>query len=267
MFLNQAAKFLNFVHISAAFFVNFTVSKHRFAGRINQEGMNKLIFLLLALLFSLMSCHKDDTQPNTEYSYNFSNGTDGWQQFFSDYPVGSEVAFELEFEHTNLPDPLDNNVKALMISGNNHSDDLLSFIYRKFDGLQPNKTYAVTFDVNFASNAPSNAIGIGGSPDLAFGVGGIPFAPANTPDGDNWHRPNFKSDLQSRLSNDTLQMTGTIGVGEDATDFALINHNNNGNPIMLTANNNGELWLMMGTDSGFEGTTTLYYTSIKIKLD
>jgi hypothetical protein len=227
--------------------------------------MSRLL-LITALLFSFASCDKDD-QAGRGFSYNFTNGTDGWQSFFSDYPEGSEVAYELAFEHTHLPDPLDNSVKALMISGNNHSDDLLSFIYRKFDGLQPNKTYAVTFDVNFASNAPSNSIGIGGSPDLAFGVGGIPFPPANTTDGDNWHRPNFKSDLQSRLSNDTLQMTGTIGVGEDATEFALINRNNNGSPIMLTANNKGELWLMMGTDSGFEGTTTLYYTSIKIKLD
>jgi hypothetical protein len=62
-------------------------------------------------------------------------------------------------------------------------------------------------------------------------------------------------------------MVGTIGVGEDVYDFTPINRNNNGSPVMVTANSKGELWLMMGTDSGFEGTTTLYYRSIKIKLN
>jgi hypothetical protein len=227
--------------------------------------MGRLFFIAVALAM-LSACDKDE-KVNRDFSFNFKDGTEGWQSFFSDYPVGAETAFELQFEHSNLPAPLDNSIPALKISGNNHSDDLLSFIYRKLDGLQPNKTYTATFDVQMASNAPTNSIGIGGSPDLAFGVGGIATEPANTPDSDSWYRPNFTSQLQSRESNNTLQMAGTIGVGEDATDFTIISRDNKSTPLRLTTNSNGEVWLMMGTDSGFEGTTTLYYTSIKIKLD
>ena len=228
--------------------------------------MHRLTFILFLLCNMLFACDKDKPL-NREYSFNFKNDNEGWQSFFSDYPVGGEAAFELEFEHTYLPDPLDNSIPALKISGNNHSDDLLSFICRKFDGLQPDKTYAITFDVQMASNAPTNSIGIGGSPDLAFGVGGMPAEPANTPDADNWYRPNFVSQLQSKESNNTLHVAGNIGVGDDATDFVMISRNNKDAPVMLTSNSKGELWLMMGTDSGFEGTTTLYYTSIKIKLE
>jgi hypothetical protein len=34
----------------------------------------------------------------------------------------------------------------------------------------------------------------------------------------------------------------------------------------VTASAEGELWLLIGTDSGFEGTTTLYYQRIEVQL-
>ncbi len=34
----------------------------------------------------------------------------------------------------------------------------------------------------------------------------------------------------------------------------------------VTATSNGELWLLVGTDSGFEGLTTLYYQRIEVQL-
>lgn len=227
--------------------------------------MNKLISLVFILLFVSIACEKNENLSRS-FDFTFKNDNEGWQSFFSDYPQGSEALYELTFEYTSLPAPLDTSVPAIMISGINHSDDLLSLIYRKFDGLQPNKKYAVTFEVTLASNVPDNSIGIGGAPDLAFGVGGISYETSNSVDLDGWHRPNFTSRLQSRESNDTLVMTGTIGAGEDVIEYTLIHRNNKNNPVMVTANNKGELWLMMGTDSGFEGTTTLYYSLIRINI-
>jgi hypothetical protein len=37
-------------------------------------------------------------------------------------------------------------------------------------------------------------------------------------------------------------------------------------PNAVTANQFGELWLLIGTDSGFEGITSLYYQSISVTL-
>lgn len=227
--------------------------------------MSKLV-VVLTFLFALSSCSKKDKDTVKEYSFNFSNDTEGWQAYFSDYHVGKEDFYELSFAYSLLPEPLDTTVPALRISGNNHSDDLVSMIYRKFDGLQPNRTYAITFDIHLASNVSTNSFGIGGSPNLAIGAGGIPYAPTSTVDEEGLYRPNFSSALQSHLSNDTLKTLGTIGVGEDVTEYAMINRNNLNDPVKLTANSKGELWLMIGTDSGFEGITTLYYTSIKIKM-
>jgi hypothetical protein len=219
------------------------------------------------LLLGLISCKKDEPKDLIEYASDFSSGTDGWSGFFSDYPVGSEDFYELTFEWSSLPEPLDTGVKAVKISGNNHSDDLLSLITRKFDGLVPNTDYDVTFDLDLASNTPENAMGVGGDPNLALGAGGIPVAPKNQVDVLDYQRPNFSSLLQSGLSNETLRVLGRIGVSEEIpTKFKLINRNNLEDPILLKTNANGEIYLLIGVDSGFEATTTLYYKNIRVKM-
>jgi hypothetical protein len=159
-------------------------------------------------------------------------------------------------------------VRAIKISGNNHSDDLLSLIVRKFENLKPNTIYSVTFDIELASNVTSNSPGIGGSPDLELGVGGLAGLPKSNIDNADYYRPNFVSLLQSRQSNETLKSAGRLGVSPTyPTPFTLVNRNNLSDPISLKTNANGELWLMIGTDSGFEGITTLYYKSIKVKME
>ncbi len=35
-------------------------------------------------------------------------------------------------------------------------------------------------------------------------------------------------------------------------------------PLSVQANQQGEIWLVIGTDSGFEGLTTIYYNSIQV---
>lgn len=188
--------------------------------------------------------------------------------FFSDYPVGEETFYELEFNNTFLPSPLDQNIKSLKISGNNHSDDLFSAIFRKFENLQPNKSYSITFNIDIASNALIGGVGVGGDPNLALGVGGINYLPNSNIDNLNYYRPNFISKIQSGQSNDVFKIIGKIGSSDTyPTPYKMINRNNIDNPFTIKTNSNGEFWLMIATDSGFEGITTLYYKSINIKID
>lgn len=219
------------------------------------------------MMLVFASCKKDKEKDVKEFDFDFAGNAQGWESFFSDYPVGSEAFYELEFSHASLPAPLDQNRKSIKISGNNHSDDLLSLIVRKFDNLLPNKVYAVSFNIELASNVTSNSPGIGGSPDLEFGVGGISYKPENSLK-DDYYRPNFTSLLQSRQSNEILQSVGCLGVSNDfPAPYTLVNRNNLSELIHLKTNSDGELWLMIGTDSGFEGTTTLFYKSIKITME
>jgi hypothetical protein len=233
-----------------------------FIGKIFRGMMAGMILIT----FARCDGDEDRHEDTLTYTFEFNEGDHSWKPFFSDYPVGAEESYELDFQRTGLPDPLDNETTALKLTGNNHSDDLLSIIYRKFTDLEPNTRYKVTFDVDFASITPSNSVGVGGSPDLSFGAGGVAFEPANTTDDQGLYRPNFVSTLQSGTSNEVFKVLGKIGVKENNTAWTLINRNNKNSPITLKTNGAGELWLMMGTDSGFEATTTLYFRKIVITL-
>ncbi len=37
-------------------------------------------------------------------------------------------------------------------------------------------------------------------------------------------------------------------------------------PLTVMPNPDGSVWLLMGTDSGFEGRTSLYYTRVSVQL-
>ena len=53
------------------------------------------------------------------------------------------------------------------------------------------------------------------------------------------------------------------GTGDE---YALMNLNNQGVPFRVTSNEDGSIWVIIGSDSGFEGSTTVYYDSIDIRL-
>jgi hypothetical protein len=232
--------------------------------------MTKTSILKFLYLFLFVSgCKKEeDTIPKIEHNFTFTNGNENWQSFFSDYPIGEEVFYELEFNNTFLPPPLDQNVKSLKINGNNHSDDLFSAIFRRFENLQPNKSYSITFNIDIASNALIGGTGVGGDPNLSLGAGGINYLPKNIIDKSNYYRPNFISKIQSGQPNDVFKIIGKIGSSKTyPTPYKIINRNNIDNPFIITTNSNGEFWLMIATDSGFEGITTLHYKSINIKIE
>ena len=51
------------------------------------------------------------------------------------------------------------------------------------------------------------------------------------------------------------------------TEYRIKTLNNVERPFEVTTDEGGRLWLIVGTDSGFEGLTTLYYTRIDYTLD
>jgi hypothetical protein len=131
--------------------------------------MNTKLILFLTLIFLLFNCNKEDenviTYPETlELTYDFQNDNQSWEGDFADYPLGEESFYELSYELSNLPTPLNTNSGALKQSGNNHSDDLFMFIRRQINGLKPNTDYRVSYEIEFASDVADEQVGVGGSP-------------------------------------------------------------------------------------------------------
>jgi len=201
------------------------------------------------------------------FYFDFNTGYDGWTGDFADYPVGDSVWYDLRFFRTQLPLPLDTSIYALKITGINYSDDLFMFIKRKITGLQPNTTYALFIDVEFASNAPTNAFGVGGPPGEAVTMkAGATLIEPQKVDVSGYYLMNIDKCNQVGPGTD-MDTIGHVGVSDTTTVFRLINRNNAARLFIITTDSSGEVWVCIGSDSGFEARTTLYYNSITLEFN
>ena len=207
------------------------------------------------------------SQGSLSYTFDFAQDYEGWSGDFADYPAVDSAFYELEFGRMKLPKPLDTLKYSLMITGNNHSDDLFMFIKRKFTGLAPNKTYRVHISLELASDAPTNAIGIGGAPgESVFLKAGASIAEPWKVNRNGFYEMNIDKGNQAAPGAD-MDTIGHIGVSDTTSVFTLISRSNEGHPFTISTDDSGTAWVCIGSDSGFEGTTTLYYSTIQVKFD
>lgn len=221
----------------------------------------------VAFLMALFACSdKNLDQPDpVEFYFDFAQGTDGWTGDFADYPVGLETFYELVFEHDTLPEPLDQGQMALKQSGNNHSDDLFMFIKRKFTGLEPGKVYYITFTIEFATNVADNMMGVGSSPgeSVYLKAGAAAIEPKKAKDDQNFYRMNIDKNNQSQSGEDMV-VIGDFSNDTDQTVYTLKTVTNE-SPFGVSTDETGSFWIIIGTDSGFEATTTIYYNSVLLE--
>lgn len=228
--------------------------------------------ILAILLLGLAGCDLSADQNGIlvfSYSFDFSQSQNDWEVDFTDFPSGNDdsLFYELQYAYTDRPANLGENLKSMMVSGNNHSDDLFMFMKKKITDLNPNTDYTIVFDVELASNAPRGAAGVGGSPgESVFLKGGaIGTEPKKVIEA-NRYTLNVDKGNQSVPGENTVVL-GNIAVDYDTKDYTLITRNNASTyntPFIAKSNSKGEMWLIVGTESGFEGTTTLYYTKINV---
>ncbi len=199
-------------------------------------------------------------------TYTFASGYEGFTVGFADYPVGDEAFYELQHRHTKLPEDLGAGRSALLVAGNNHSDDLFMFLKRKIAGLAPNTDYVLNFKLAVASNAASSSFGIGGGPGTAvsvkIGASSVEPKPIAKP-GDGHYRMNIDVGVQANSGKD-MSRVGDIGVTNNDGHFEYKNFELRN--FGVRSNRRGEVWIVTGTDSGFEGLTTVYFTEMFVEI-
>jgi len=231
--------------------------------------MTKLLKWCLVVSMGLLeSCNFPEQQISVfSITYDLSLLDTGWVGDFADYPEGDSIAYELMVKNDTVPTgtSVNSTKKALLISGNNHSDDLFMFIKKKVTGLRPNTTYEILFNVKVFSNAPTGEVGIGGAPgESVYLKAGATLIEPQKELQDGMYRMNIDTGIQAEEGADMINI-GNVGVSSSTINFTLITRNNSSaNGFILTTDADGELWLIIGTDSGFEGTTTLYYSQIDV---
>ena len=203
-----------------------------------------------------------------DVSFDFSNDYQGWVPGFVDYPVGKEAEWAIGSSLAPLPVPLDPARKGILLTGANHSDDLFMYITRDGPGLAPNASYVVRYRVTVATNAPSGCAGIGGAPgeSVVLKVGATPTEPARIVDAAQYYRANFDHGSQFVGGRDALPVGN---IANSNTNCAVSRYELkvfDSAPLTIATSANGRLWLVVGVDSGFEGTTAVYITSGRVAI-
>ncbi len=215
---------------------------------------------------------QSDDETVTDLSFSFDTDTAGWRPGFADLPADVDRSFyDLAAEWRPLPDGLEGG--GLYSQGTNRSDDLLMFWTAPITDLAPTTGYTIEWEIELATNMPSGMAGIGGSPtDAVFvKVGATPQEPMVEVDPDGFNRLNTDVGSQSEGGRDAT-VIGTLTnpnvvAGPEPPAYALMTLEAGADGLNAAmTDGDGRLWLFVGTDSGFEGTTTLYLSRIAVTL-
>lgn len=223
-----------------------------------------LALLVTSLLFG---CSKEDmdsiNSDPIEFIYDFNSGQMGWTADYTDYFINMEDDIDFKSELISLPEPLDTSEAAIMIGGTNVSDDLFMFLKKNLTGLESNTIYNFEFEVTFATDVPDGTVGIGGSPgESVFIKGGAVNIEPMKIQMDDEYLVNIDKGNQSTDGPDIA----TLGDFSNDTNEEIFVLKTVGNeePFRAMTDENGTIWIIIGSESGFEGRTQLIFDRLKI---
>ncbi len=205
-------------------------------------------------------CSNDDPQT---IRIDFSQGAQGWVGSFTDYPVGEDDFFELKVDYRPLLQPLNTSRNAHYISGNNHSDDLWMYYKGQVRGLDGGRRYSVRFEVEIATSVQNGCFGVGGAPGEGVTVkaGASDIEPDRIIVGTDWRMNVDKGEQETGGENAVVigDVANSIPC-EEPPQWELKQLSSGLETVEVTTDGSGSVWLFVGTDSGFEATTSVYYT-------
>jgi hypothetical protein len=199
--------------------------------------------------------------------WDFTSDEEGWTGAFCDYPP-SGMGYDLMFGWAALPPGVPAG-GGLRFNGNNHSDDLFMYITTAITGLRPSTGYLMNVVVVIATNASAECGGIGGSPgaSVTMKIGASAIAPSAQLNNLGWLQLNLDKGNQSVGGTD-LKVVGNISntlpciTGMPPYEAKTLTLSN----FAVTSSADGKVFAVIGTDSGFEGITTLFYDRVSITL-
>ncbi|MDN4501040.1 hypothetical protein QX776_01375 [Alteromonadaceae bacterium BrNp21-10] len=226
----------------------------------------KTPLLILAGISLLSACNSDvkfiySDEPQT-ISFNFNENKQGWQAAFSDYTADDPEMYELSSGVLTLPD--DNTQSGFFLGGTNRSDDLFMYIKSHFEGLRPSTRYVVNIEMDIYANAGTDCMGIGGAPGESVYMK-LGFAETEPEQVDYYLNVDKGNQSNDGTNAKVLDNIAVADISCDGSEFGYKAIASNADTeVEFTSNNDGTIWFFVGTDSGYEGRTELYYDNIKI---
>lgn len=191
--------------------------------------------------------------------FSFANDSNGFQAGFSDFVPGQEPVIAFSAMPERLPAPL-GNLAGFAISGANPSNDVFMYVWKLITGLTPNTSYQVTVSLHFATNAPPGCPG-GPGENVTVKAGATAAQPANVTQL-NRVTVNFDKGNQATgganaaVLGNLAQLTASGTCAQPL--YAEKTLTTGANAPLVTSDANGQLWLVIGFDSGFAGTTKVF---------
>jgi hypothetical protein len=227
---------------------------------MNAMNLRKSILILSSIFFfGACSLGDKDGVSISSARFYFSESQSDWHGGFANYAAADSVSSELYFGYDNLPENLANNQKSLKLSGKNLGQKLTMFIKKKITGLAPNTDYTLVYDVTFASDVNK---GTASGDSVAVITGSFSQEPISVLS-DGYYRLGTS---YGPLSGSYYQL-GSIGNTNPTPQFDYVNVGNATSQypyIKGRTNSLGELWLFVGIDSLYKGTTTIYFTYVDV---
>ena len=232
--------------------------------RVLIMGIASLALLNMAAGGSLAAAVSADS---SSVKFDFETDDARFTPIYADYPCSEGVEEFYEFQHDYGKVPIDGAGNGIFISGNNHSDDLFMGYVKALGGFSPARTYHFTVSFQLATDVEGGMVGVGGSPGESVTVkcGVTPTEPAALPvedGGGAYVRLNLDAGRQSNGGRDMVAVgnmakeennrPGEYEVKEFTAEFD------------TAANVLGEVYLVIGTDSAFEATTSYYLDDISV---
>lgn len=192
--------------------------------------------------------------------FSFVNDTNGFRADYSDFVPGQEPIIAFRAEPEQLPPPLA-SLSGFAVSAPNPSTDLFIYIWKPVTGLAPNTRYQVTVSLRFATNAPPNCPGNPGE-NVTIKAGASAVEPARVTQL-NRVTVNFDKGDQATGGTDVAALgdfTQTTTAGTcDQPLYSEKTLTTGAAAPAVTSDANGQLWLVIGADSGFVGRTRIYF--------
>lgn len=208
----------------------------------------------------------DDSENELRFEYGFDKDNEGWNGDFADLPVNFEESiYELKHGRELLPTEGNKSDYGLLLAGMNRSDDLFMFLSKKIEGFEPNASYEAELRFGMYTSEAGGMMGVGGSPAESVFVkaGMTSVEPVKIEEdkggAETYYRMNIDKGVQSSDGADA-KIVGNVAKPDTAPEgFARVDFVYN---ATVKANAKGEIFLLIGTDSGYEGRTTLYFDDI-----
>lgn len=219
---------------------------------------------LIFLAVNFIACKEDDVETDTVIESDFQKDVNGWSAGYALYKDANKDSVKFVSGRNKLESPLDTTHYGFKVQGRNDEDSLFLYAKKKVSGLNSSKTYLLYFSVDLASSYPDTANGAGRLGNLKVG------ASANEPKEvrdtvTKYNRATIGKGLWNVDGNE-MGILGNLSNTATTSGYKLIGYNNNAKPVAIKPNAQGEIWLCVGADTRFKGTTTVFFDRIKVTI-